>query len=76
MLMRLFIKSRSAKIVTGVEEMIGSQGVVIDVTQKGYHVFCHAEMWNAHSKVKLSVGENVQVVGLKDLVLEVKPLKE
>jgi membrane-bound serine protease (ClpP class) len=75
MLMRLFIKSRSAKIVTGEEEMIGSQGVVVDVTQEGYHVFCHAETWNAHSKVKLSAGERVQVVGLKDLVLEVKPLK-
>ena len=56
--------------------MIGSQGVVVDVTPKGYHVFCHAETWNAHSQVKLSVGERVQVVGLKDLVLEVKPLKE
>ena len=76
MLMRLFVKSRSAKIVTGEEEMIGSQGVVVDVTQEGYHVFCHAETWNAHSQVKLSVGERVQVVGLKDLVLEVKPLKE
>ena len=76
MLMRLFIKSRSAKVVTGEEEMIGSQGVVVDVTQEGYHVYCHAETWNAHSQVKLSVGERVQVVGLKDLVLEVKPLKE
>lgn len=76
LLMRLFLKSRSAKIVTGEEEMIGSQGVVVDVTQKGYHVFCHAEIWNALSQAKLSVGESVQVIGLKDLVLEVKPLKE
>ena len=76
MLIRLFLKSRSTKVVTGAEEMIGSVGRVIDVTDEGYHIFCHAEIWNGMSKEKLSVGESVQVVGLSDLVLEVKPLKE
>ncbi len=76
MLMRLYLKSRSKKVVTGTQEMIGLKGHVIDVTDEGYHVLCHGEIWNATSKEKLSVGESVQVVGLSDLILKVKPLKE
>ena len=76
MLMRLFLQSRSLKVVTGMQEMIGLEGYVVDITDTGYHVFCHAETWNAISQSKLSVGESVQIVGLSDLVLEVKPLKE
>ncbi|MDD2357381.1 MAG: NfeD family protein [Thiovulaceae bacterium] len=76
MMVRVFLKSRSTKVATGTEEMIGLTGHVVEVTDTGYHVFCHAEVWNAISKVKLNVGESVQVVGLSDLVLEVKPLKE
>ena len=76
MLIRLYLRSRSKKVITGTQEMIGLKGQVIDVTNEGYHVFCHAEIWNATSQVKLRVGESIQVVGLSDLVLEVKPLKE
>jgi membrane-bound serine protease (ClpP class) len=76
MLIRLYLKSRFVKVVVGLDEMIGLKGQVVDVTDAGYHVLCHAEIWSATSQVKLRVGESVQVVGLSDLVLEVKPLKE
>jgi len=76
MLIRLYLKSRSVKIVVGLDEMIGLKGHVVDVTDTGYHILCHAEIWSATSQVKLRVGESVQVIGLSDLVLEVKPLKE
>ena len=76
MVMRLFLRSRSAKVVTGVEDMVGSLAQVIDVGGEGYHVACHDEVWNAVSEVKLSVGERVQVIELSGLTLKVKPIEE
>jgi len=43
---RVFISSRSAKIVTGVEDIIGSDAEVIGVDKSGYHVYCHGESWS------------------------------
>jgi membrane-bound serine protease (ClpP class) len=74
--MRLFLSSRSAKIVSGVEEMMGSKAEVIESFENGYFVHCHGETWSAISESKLSVGERVEVTGLSGLILKVKPIKE
>lgn len=74
--LRLFISSKSAKIVSGVEEMIGSLAEVIQVNGGKYLVRCHGEIWSAESKSKLDIGDRVEVVGLDGLVLNVKPIKE
>lgn len=76
MVMRLFLKSRSAKIVTGSEEMVGSSAEVVDANEKAYRVLCHSEVWNATSESKLVVGQRVEVIELLGLVLRVKPIKE
>ncbi len=76
MVMRLFLSSRSSKIVTGVEDMVGSFGEVTNVDAQGYHVMCHGEIWNAISEDKLKVGESIQVIGLSGLILKVKPTQE
>ncbi len=76
MLMRLFLHSRSSKVVTGVEGMVGSLAQVTDLSDEGYHVACHGEIWNATSKTKLRVGQRVQVLELSGLILRVKPIKE
>jgi len=73
---RVFISSRSAKIVTGVEDIIGSDAEVIGVDKSGYHVYCHGESWSAKSKSELDIGEKVKVVKLSGLTLEIKPIKE
>jgi len=73
---RVFISSRSAKIVTGVEDIIGSVAEVIGVDKSGYHVYCHGESWSAKSKSELDIGEKVKVVKLSGLTLEIKPIKE
>lgn len=73
---RVFISSRSAKVVTGVEDIIGSIAEVIGTEKGGYHVYCHGESWSAKSKSKLTIGEKVKVVKLSGLTLVVKPIKE
>ncbi|MDA3945961.1 MAG: nodulation protein NfeD [Helicobacteraceae bacterium] len=76
LVMRLFIRSRSAKVVTGAEEMIGAVAEVLEADHNGYHVLCHGETWHAESESKLTVGQNVQVSERDGLILKVKPLKE
>jgi membrane-bound serine protease (ClpP class) len=76
LVMRLFLSSQSAKIVTGIEDMVGSFAEVVEVHEKGYHVLCHGEIWNATCNSTLAVGQKVKVIELSDLVLSVKPIKE
>ena len=76
LVMRLFLSSRSAKVVSGVEEMIGATAEVLESFDNGYLVHCHGERWSATSESELSVGQSVQVVELCGLILKVKPIKE
>ena len=78
LVMKLFISSRSAKVVSGADEMIGAIAQVTDFTKEGYLVRCHSEIWSAVSESKLSIGQNVEVVELSGLILKVipKPIKE
>lgn len=76
MVMRLFLSSRAAKVVTGAEEMVGSFAEVINTSDEGYHIMSHGEVWNATSQEKLSVGQKVQVIGLNGLTLKVISIKE
>ncbi len=73
---RFLIKSRSAKIVTGVDDMIGSLAEVLESSEKGYRVRCHGEVWYAESDSVLELGQKVRVESLSGLVLHVNPIKE
>ncbi|WP_345976985.1 nodulation protein NfeD [Sulfurimonas sp. HSL3-7] len=70
--MRLFVRSRSAKVVTGAEEMVGASAEVLEITENGYYVRCHGETWQAMSEKTLKVGQKVQVTGRDGLILKVK----
>lgn len=72
----LYVRSQSAKVVTGAEEMIGADAEVVKSDQGGYHVLCHGEIWHAESNSELTVGQKVQVIELHGLILKVKPKKE
>lgn len=74
--MRLFLSSRSAKVVSGAEEMIGTIAEVIELKEKAYLVHCHGEIWSATSKDRLIVGQRVQVTERSGLTLKVIPIKE
>ena len=72
--LRFLIRSRSLKVVTGVDEMIGATAEVIESTEKGYRVRCHGEIWYAQSDSKLQIGQEVRVEYLSGLVLHVNPI--
>ncbi|NOR57006.1 MAG: nodulation protein NfeD, partial [Sulfurimonas sp.] len=73
---RLFLSSRSSKVVSGVEDLIGTIAEVTEAEGDTYHVHCLGEAWGAKSDSELSVGQKVEVVKLLGLTLEVKPIKE
>ena len=67
------IKARSKPVVSGSEEMIGGEAIVLnDFDHKGT-VSIHSETWNALSKTPLKKGMQVKVTAMKGLVLEVEP---
>ena len=74
--LQFLIRSRSIKIVTGVDEMVGSMAEVLELNDKGYRVRCHGEIWYADSNVTLKIGQKVRVESLSGLVLHVNPIKE
>jgi len=76
LVMRSILSSRSEKIVSGAEEMIGSSAEVLEVANNGYRVRCHGEIWYAQSDIQLEVGQNVLVESLSGLTLHVIPIKE
>ncbi|PHR58071.1 MAG: nodulation protein NfeD [Arcobacter sp.] len=72
LLLRFLIKSRHAKAVSGIEEMIGMQVQVISKEGDLYKVHCHGEIWYASSKTELKAKETAFVESLSGLTLELK----
>jgi membrane-bound serine protease (ClpP class) len=72
--MRLALRSRRTKVVSGREEMIGMAGRVLDWRGVGGHVLVHSERWRAESTVELQAGQRVRVIGLDGLTLTVEPV--
>ena len=73
---RFLLRSRTVKVVTGVDEMVGATAEVLEITKEGYRVRCHSEIWQATSETSLEVGQKVEVESLSGLTLQVKPIKE
>ena len=74
--LRFLLHSRSLKVVTGMDEMVGATAEVLESMKDEYRVRCHGEIWYATSDSLLEVGQNVRVESLSGLVLHVKPIKE
>jgi membrane-bound serine protease (ClpP class) len=68
---RLAIRSQRGPVETGLQEMIGAQGRVVDWTEGKGHVFVRSERWNAVGPRSLQAGEGVAVLGISGLTLEV-----
>jgi membrane protein implicated in regulation of membrane protease activity len=59
-------------VQAGAEELLHSDGEVMEVQGNSLRVRVHSEMWNAESKDSLHTGDRVKVVGIKGLVLSVR----
>jgi membrane-bound serine protease (ClpP class) len=75
-MLRLAIRARRAKVVTGEAGMIGLRGrAQTEIMPEGM-VFVRGELWHARSGMKIARGEPVRVVGLAGLTLEVEAEKD
>ena len=75
-LMRLVLRSRKWKSATGMEELIGSQGVVVKLLQSGAEgmVRVHGELWKAESSQPVEEGKPVRILRIEGLKLYVEPV--
>jgi membrane-bound serine protease (ClpP class) len=74
-LMRLVLRSRKWKSVTGKEELIGARGVLVARLPAGTEgmVRVHGELWRAESSQPLEEGETVRILRVEGLKLFVEP---
>jgi len=73
--MGMAIKARRRKVVSGLEELIGGEAIVIkDFYHKGT-VSIHSETWQAFSNTPLHKDQKVKVTSIKGLTLQVEPLE-
>ena len=74
-LMRLVLRSRKWKSVTGKEELIGAPGVAVARLSAGSEgmIRVHGELWRAESSRPVQEGEAVRVLRVEGLKLYVEP---
>ncbi len=70
----LAFKARGRPVVSGREELLGAEAMVVSGGADGGRVAIHSETWRARSDRPLSIGQRVKVTGVKGLTLQVEPL--
>lgn len=68
------MKASRRPVVSGMEEILGSEALVIDDFDKNGRVNIHSESWNALCDIPLKKGQTVKVIGIDGLTLQVEPL--
>ncbi len=74
MMVGMALKARRRKVVTGMEQLIGSEARVLEDFEGNGRVRLHGEIWQAHCPVPVHKGQTVRVTDHKGLTLEVEPL--
>ena len=74
--LRIIINAHKKPVVSGVEEMIGGTGLVVDDFETTGSIHIHGENWQAESMSPMQRGDKVKVVGIEGLVLKVDSIKE
>lgn len=69
------IKARSRPVVSGLEELVGGQAIVINNFDHNGAVTIHSETWQALSDTPLHKGQKVKVTDIQGLTLKVEPLQ-
>lgn len=69
------LRSRQRPVVSGVEELAGKVGEVVEVRSDPHHatIRVHSELWQAHSTAPLETKQRVKVRAVDGLTLEVEP---
>ena len=72
----LVIRAQGARVVTGVEGMVGERGRAATELDPDGKVFVRGEYWNARSRGAVAAGTPVRVRAVDDMWLEVEPDEE
>ena len=74
-LMRLVLRSRTWKVATGKEELMGEEGVTVSALAAGQEgmIRVHGELWSAISPRAVAEGKRVRVRRVDGLKLHVEP---
>lgn len=67
------LKARHRPVVSGEEQLLGSEGVVVNCDTGQCWATVHSELWKVQSAEPLTPGQKVRVTGRKDLTLTVSP---
>ena len=73
--MTMLMRSRRRAVVTGQEEMIGSEGQVVDWENRAGQIRVHGELWRAQADQTLQPGQRVRVESIDGLVLAVRAVE-
>ena len=71
-LLGLAVRSFRLKVQTGVEGMIGEEGVAKTEVAADGRVFIHGELWNASSSQPIPAGARVRITAVRGLRLQVE----
>ncbi len=74
--LRMVYAAHHKPIVSGVDEMLGSIGQVLEDFEGSGHIHIHGEAWQVESKLPLKRGDQVRVTSIDGLILSVVPIKE
>ena len=67
------IEARRRPVVSGMEELLGGNAIVLEDFEGKGTVSIHSERWNAISDMPLHKGQQVKVKAIKGLILQVEP---
>ncbi len=67
-------KARKRAVVSGLEQLINSEAIVMGDFEQTGNVRIHSEIWQASSTTPLQKGQHVRVTGSEGLMLFVKPI--
>jgi len=76
LLVGMAIKSRRRPVVSGREQLIGSNGVALDDFDNAGMVFVHSESWQARTAAPVHKDQRIRVTGIEGLTLDVEPVPE
>jgi membrane-bound serine protease (ClpP class) len=67
------LKARRRPVVSGREELIGSEGVVLEDCEREGWARVHGETWRVRCRTPLKMGQRVRVAAMDGLLLDVVP---
>jgi len=74
--LRMVFAAHRKPVVSGVDEMLGSIGEVLEDFEKSGRIHIHGETWQVKSKLPLLRGDQVRVTAIDGLILSVESIKE